>query len=975
MKRFITILLAILILTLAIVPDIVGSGLKISADSSQPDQSASDGSEDEEDEPPEGFLAFPDSMKASVITIGKDFFTDSSQSADKTQSEIDAILANFERYNFNTIIINTSYKDAVYYETDKPQYPHGSPLSLLLDAAVARHFFIYITFDINAALKKSDYSNLGDKIDFLTYTVHRITSKYLIDGIILDDYYSERSEDTYRLYRECGSGIGYDRWLKENNAYLFELVSDAIRATNNSVAVGIQIDNMWQNSSSDPEGSETADDFEALTSGHADTRKYIKDGLADFMIVYCYGGLTSQSLNFTNIVTWWDALAKDADIPMFVSHANGRISSSDTSWAVDQIVKQIIECEKYQSYRGSIFSDYGQLGSNAVSTDALLKYYDGKIDVSGLYSNLKMVLPTKREFVTYEPTQIFQGTFDPNFDVYYNGEALKLNEAGNFYFVEDLDVGLNTFTFVNKADKVTYSITRKVQVLRSIEPAAGNTMYVEGNARIAVDVVAYRGSSVAASLNGVTISLTEEDSRSDDLDSNTNYAHFTGYFEAPEGIVGEEQDLGSIFVSGTYNEYNKESQTSAHVIVNAIPQQAESAQVVRIKEDNTITYDYYTTDNIATPDCPRLPAGTLDLYVNTVTYSTKADGVTQSYDYILTQSGLRIRADACELIDGYTFVGNSVTFNSAYTGGGDTVISLSLTHQTPFTVSFSPLTFENADNGNFKVADFNAEYVLVTFDYVEGFSGTPMFDSDSIFSSGEWTTVSENGEQKVQLRLKLKRTGVFMGYKSSYDGSGGLTLTFNGCNQSLSGTTIVVDPGHGYNNSASVFDPGAVGHVTEQKINLAIAKQLYQQLQNAGATVYILPTDTTFISVYYRSTYARQYNPDIYIAIHCNALEDGEGVRGCEAHYFTPWSQPLAACISQRMATYYQNNVYGDGKNRNRGAYYNYFAVTLQQEFASVLVESGFVTDYTEAMALNNPDHQYGLANAIVQGIKDYISR
>lgn len=964
MKKTVTIVLAVLLALLPFCDVYTITGLNLWADSSEASQGGSG-----------GFLAFPDNMKTSVITIGKDFFTDPTQSAETTQSEIDGIFSDFDSFGFNTVIIDTTYNGQSYYEIDEQIFTHGSPLSMILDSAVERHYFIYITFEINQALRSNDYTDFGDKIDYLTYCIHRITSKYLIDGIILSDYYNERGDESYRLYKEYGSGIGYENWLLENGSFLFGRVSDAIRATNNSVAVGIDIDNVWQNQSSDPEGSSTQDDFEALNDGFSDTKKYILDGLADFAVVYCYGGLESTSLSFKEVVSWWNGICSEAEIPMFIKHANSRVSSSDRSWAVDQIVKQIIECENYSKYRGSIFESYGQLKENSVSTDAIIKYYEGKIDVSGLYSNLKMVLPTKQEFVTYEPTQIFQGTFDPNFDVYYNGEALKLNEAGNFYFIEDLDVGLNTFTFKNKADTVTYRITRKIQVLRSVEPAAGNVMYVEGKTRIAVNVIAYKGSSVAASLNGETIMLKEDDSQSDDLDSNTNYVHFTGYFEAPEGIVGEEQDLGNIFVSGTYNEYNKESQTAAKVIVNAIPLQAEAAKLVKIKDDNTITYDYYTTDNIATPDCPRLPAGTLDVYVNTVTYNTKADGVQQSYEYYLTQSGLRIRSDACELIDGYTFFNNTAEFAGSYVSGIDTVLRINMTHQTPFTVSFSPLSFENASNGNFKVSSFNPEYVIITFDYVEHTAGMPSFTGDSMFTSGEWSMITEDGEPKAQLKLKLRRPGVFMGYKSSYDGSGGLTITFNGCNTSLVGTTIIVDPGHGYNLSASVFDPGAVGHVTEQKMNLAIAKQLYQQLKDAGATVYILPTDTQFISVYYRSTYARQYDPDIYIAIHCNALENGEGVRGTEAHYFTPWSQPLAAAISQRMATYYENNVYGDGKNRNRGAYYNYFAVTLQQEFSSVLVESGFVTDYTEAMALNDPTNQAGLASAIVQGIRDYLSR
>ncbi len=967
MKRFISIFLALLTLLLPL----AGTAGAVLPFKAHAEEAVLD-----EPEPVDGVLAFPDQMKASVITVGLDFFKDSSQGAQETQDEIDKILTDFESFGLNTVIIETSYNGTEYYEIDSRLFEHCSPLSMLLDSAVSRNFFIYITFDLNAVYRSGEYKPLGERIDSLAYSVHRLTSKYLIDGIILKNYYASKSEQSYRDYRGSGSGIGYENWLRENNSYVAGLISKAVRATSSSVAVGLQADNAWLNDDTDSRGSDTSDDFEALADGYSDTRAFILDGLADFLVVYCYGGLESSELNFSKTVEWWDSLASEAGIPLFVKHANSRVSSSDSKWAVDQLPKQLVECEKYSSYRGSIFESYDQLREDKVSTDAIVRYFEGNLNINSLYKKLKMVLPQKTDYTTYEPNVTFQGSFDENFEVYFNGEPITLNEAGNFYFVEDLDVGENYFTFKNKANTVRYRIVRKVKVLQSIEPAESSTMYVEGSTRIVVDVIAYKGSKIKATLNGETVTLDEEEIRSDDLDSNTNYTHFTGHFTAPEGIVGEEQDLGNIEIDGRYGDLSHEHENGARVIVNAVPEQAEAAQLVRVKNDNTITYDYYTTDNVADPTRPRLPAGTIDVYVNTVTYNTSSEGVKQSNSYYLTESGLRIRASDCDLIDGYTMVNNSVTFRSGYTdSSGNTVVSLGLDYQTPFTVSFSPLSYDNPKNNSYLVSSFNPDYVIVTFEHMSTFGGSPSFSGDSLFSGGEWQYADINGEQKVQLKLRLRKSGVYMGYSSSFDGSGGLNIVFNGYPTSLSGVSVVIDPGHGYNKSASTLDPGAVGHVVEQKINIEIARKLTSALQNAGATVYMLPTDTEYINLYDRSTRARRYNPDIYIAVHCNSVEDGEGVRGVEAYYFTPFSQPLAALVSKKMANYYQTNVYGDGKNRDRGAKYNYFAVTLEQEFASILVECGFVTDYKEAMAMNDSGNQTGLANAIVDAISEYLAR
>ena len=922
----------------------------------------------------EYYYAFPDDMRASIITIGYDFFTDINQSAETTQAEIDTILNNFESYGLNTVIINTSYDGVIYYEVDKQVYKNGSPLTMLIDSCRAHNMFTYISFDFDHALKANNIDELTRKIDHLSRIAHRLTNKHMIDGIILDGYYVDKNESAYSEYSDFGAGMDFESWLVQNNEYVFELVSKAIRSTNNTVAVGININNAWLNDSTSDEGSDTKDDFEALADGFADTRSYVLNGYADFMIVNCYGGLESVELKFESIVEWWNEIAKQADIPMFVKHANERINMSDSRWSVDQILKQLEECHTYDSYRGSVFNSYYSLTKNVgKSTEALKKYYDGLIDTDSLYKELSMVLPKKYNYTTYEPTVKFQGSFDSNFDIYFNGEIIKLNEAGNFYFEEDLEVGVNEFTFKNKSKTITYKITRKVKVLQSVEPEEGTETRVEGTTKISVSVIAYRGSKVTATLNGKTIKLIEDTTQSDDLDSNTNYTRFLGYFTAPEGIVGEEQDLGTIKIDGSYNDFVFETLYGSRVIVNQISPLAERAQIIKIKRDNTLTYDYYTTDNIPIPTSPRLPAGTMDVVTNVVSYSVSSDGVSQTVDYYLTKSGLRIRAEDCEVVEGYTIVDNCATPIGTYVDGYDTVMMLQLNFQTPFTVSYSPISYDSPSSNSYLIENFEPDYVLITFDYLSEFTDVPEFTSDSLFSSSEWQFVNVNGEDKLQLKLKLRRPGVFYGYSATYDGSGLLTFSFNGNSQSLYGTVIVIDPGHGYNKSSSVFDPGAVGHVVEQKINLAVSEVLTQTLRAYGATVYMLPTHEEYINLYERSERAAKYDPDLFISIHCNSTTKGSGVRGVETYYFTPFSQPLAERIAENMASYYKKSVYKNSKNYNRGAKYNYFAVTLEQQFPSILVECGFVTDEKEAMALNNPTHQQGLAYEITNAIIEYL--
>ncbi|MDE6032098.1 MAG: N-acetylmuramoyl-L-alanine amidase, partial [Oscillospiraceae bacterium] len=59
----------------------------------------------------------------------------------------------------------------------------------------------------------------------------------------------------------------------------------------------------------------------------------------------------------------------------------------------------------------------------------------------------------------------------------------------------------------------------------------------------------------------------------------------------------------------------------------------------------------------------------------------------------------------------------------------------------------------------------------------------------------------------------------------------------------------------------------------------------------------------------------------------------------------------------------------------DRGAKYSYYWVTLQQDFPSVLVEMGFITNERECMIMANADNQSKIADAIANGVYAYFAR
>jgi N-acetylmuramoyl-L-alanine amidase len=935
-------------------------------------------------------FSLPTDMRAAVITPAVDFFGEDDPDPSLLANELDNIYSEFAELGLNTVIINTMNGDTPYYTLDA-NVPDFDPVLTAITTAYECGISPYVVFDIGHAL--SDTRSGAAAIDTLVSKTHRFVLRYSCSGIILDDYYVRRNVSSFGEYMENGSGIGYNNWLYDSAEQYFSTAADIIRNTDNSVAVGFVINDMWANSAVNEEGSETNDAVQALYDGHADTKSFIEKGYVDFAVLRAYGSLTSSSLPYEKVTGWWGALTDAADIPLYILHHNEFVGTDAAGWgSADQLLKQLSVVKEIRSYSGSAFNSFSSLEKDPLgSTTALVSYYNEQIDESSLFEGLKMTSPSSLTFTTTEASVAFMGSFDSNFPVYFNGEEIKLNDAGNFYFEKTLGDGMNKFTISHKDKSYTYSITRKITVLRSVGAAIseGKSLTVDGGTKITLTAKAYKGSNVYGYINGTTVPMIASESTDED-EVNSSYVRYTGTYIAPEGIVGQAQQLGKISISASYAGYSMEA-VGASVTVNAKPEPPKQAEAVmaadaddvgsgevlatlgashvagenvkfvKVLADNTIVYDGKTADDIPSPLFSQLPAGTLEIYRST------------SGSYYVTESGKRIAASASSLEDGTAITDNPLFVKSIGTSNGNSYIKMNLGRRTGFNMRLAGNNYYTAWDGDYNVKDFTATHLYITFENVTSVTALPSFEHNLVFRSGKWDTVTEDNGTKFRLILELRQPGVYSGHAAKYDANGDLVLSFPVPVNSLSGLTVVIDPGHGYGKSASVFDPGAIGEVVEQEVVLAISKELETQLKEAGANVIRLKTESEFLLTKERPIYARGYGCDIYISVHANkALGDA---RGAEAYYFTSWSEPLAAEISKGIAAYYQTSVYSDGADRNRGARYSYYHVTLQQDFPSVLVETGFVDNIQDAMALASPTHRAGIAAGIVKGIKNYIAR
>lgn len=911
-------------------------------------------------------------LRAVVINPDVDF---PATDTDKLSELLDKAL----EIGLDTVIM-PMYANGRALFSDKLYSDGDDGFSAIIDTVRAKGMRIYARLDLAYLL--AEKSNADFKSSLIS-SVHAIAVSYRPDAFIVSGYYALGNAFSREEYAKSGSGIGFSEWLFEQTQSLAQAAAEAVRKTNNTIPIGIYLQDVWANKSEDfPLGSETKAKYQAVLDGFTDTKRLLKSGSFDFALVNTPEGTDGEARPFEELISWWGE--NSFGVPLYALHNNAMLADG---WGEDQLLRQLSLLKDNESFKGSAFSSLSALVDNPNgTTDTLKKYFAEQINEESLFDDLEMVSPTKLSYSTYEPEVKFMGTFDPNFDVYFNGEKIELNSAGNFYIQKELEVGENVYTIKHKSKTYTYRINRNVKVLESVEPV--KNLSVDGGTKLVISAIAYKGSTVYAEINGTTIKLKQSSASTDDVDINSAYRRFVGKYKLPDGIIGEKQKLGKITVSAEYKGIY-ESAAGASVTINAEPEPPKidapeiiidqsnvgtgevvgtvnptmpkgTATYIRVLNNFTSVFDAKTTDRIPTPDFGQLPAGTIDYYKDT------------SGDYYISTSGKRYNIAETELFDSAAIQENRLVVKSVGTSGGEAYIQIGLDFRTSFNIQAEASFHEGAD-GDFEVYSFDANTVTITFDNVTSITKLPDFDKNAVFSAGKWETVTEDGIPKFRMVLTLRQSGIYAGTGAYYDENGDLMLKFKPTYSGLSGKVIAIDPGHNYAPGTSLYNPGAVSHVVEAKVNYEIALLLEKRLTELGATVVRLETDKYELPIEERAHVARQYGADLFISLHSNSA--AETVQGVEAYYFTPYSQPLAELVSASLSSYYENSVYKDGESRNRGAKYSYYWVTLQQDFPSILLEMGFVSNYEEAMVLSDSAHQKKIAEAIADGISAYFAR
>lgn len=176
---------------------------------------------------------------------------------------------------------------------------------------------------------------------------------------------------------------------------------------------------------------------------------------------------------------------------------------------------------------------------------------------------------------------------------------------------------------------------------------------------------------------------------------------------------------------------------------------------------------------------------------------------------------------------------------------------------------------------------------------------------------------------------------------------------------------VVIDAGHGGSDGGTVS-----GEIIEKDINIAVALKLKAILENNNIEVILTRNSDENVSLDQRTTAANDVNADFFISLHCNYYEDDSQIAGLECYY-----NSSDATESKLYAESIINAVALSDDIKARDAKAESYYVLRYTQMPAVLVEMGFLSNYSECMKLVREDYQEILSQKIAEGILQELKK
>ena len=553
---------------------------------------------------------------------------------------------------------------------------------------------------------------------------------------------------------------------------------------------------------------------------------------------------------------------------------------------------------------------------------------------------LKVVYPPPNHETTSDRI-FFIGTAPPTAELTINGQAIReRSSSGHFSPSLPLQVGENTFTLQSGTQTLNLKVLRK-----STTPILPQFGFAEGSLNPAINVArlpnepicfsatATPGSQISVRLGSQTVMLNPQTQAS----LPPNSAVLTGSNQSIAAPSGLYQGCTTFFTPGVLGQPTFELRQGTAVTtaqgvgqVEILPAQPSAVEVT--SPQGTARTGPSTDYSRLTP----LPKGT-----QAQVTGREGEWLRLDYGGWIKQSETRPAS-----------AGSPVLIRSVrvQTSGDRTQILFPLQAPVPVSVQQHP------EAKTFTLTLYN------TTAQTDTIAQTP----DVLFSRLDWRQLTKQVEYQIQLKTQQ------WGYELHYEGTT-LVLSLRHPPQlstkasSLSGATILLDPGHGSKN-----DLGSVGPTgyPEKDVTLLVSKLLRTELERRGAKVFMTREGDDDLYPNDRAAKIERVAPTLALSLHYNALPDAGDAwttKGVSTYWYHPQAQDLAVFLHDYLVAKLQRPSYG--------VYWNNLALTRPAITPSVLLELGFMTNPNEFEWITDPHAQRKLVLTLADGITAWLHR
>jgi N-acetylmuramoyl-L-alanine amidase len=191
---------------------------------------------------------------------------------------------------------------------------------------------------------------------------------------------------------------------------------------------------------------------------------------------------------------------------------------------------------------------------------------------------------------------------------------------------------------------------------------------------------------------------------------------------------------------------------------------------------------------------------------------------------------------------------------------------------------------------------------------------------------------------------------------------------FNSANLS-SKPLVVIDPGHGgLDIGAKIRKP----YIEEKRLALTTAIYLKRDLLRMGYRVVLTRYRDQYITLPIRAKIANRAKAALFISLHFNSCKNNTA-KGIEIFYNKNEKNKKRSALSRGLASCILQDSVKQTKMDSRGVKSAGFVVIKETKMPSVLVEGGFLTNFSDRQKLRQREFLLKLAKGIAIGSDKFL--